>query len=100
MKMLAGNKKSNTPLFENFSHKIPADKHPIEIRIKYIARVAEIIGKEDQSAVSKNQIPAMINNNNFIPACSVIPANEVRRESDTNFNFDSGFISLRSIFPE
>ena len=60
--MFVGRRKSSIDLPENRIHKIPADIQPVDIKIKYKARVAETSGYEDQSEVSKNQIPDIKNN--------------------------------------
>ncbi len=54
--MFAGRRKSRIDLPENRIHKIPAEIHPEERRIKYKALVAETSGKDDQKAVNKNHI--------------------------------------------
>ena len=55
--MFEGIRKSSMDFPENRFHKIPAEIHPAERRIKYKALVAEISGYDDQRAVTKNQIP-------------------------------------------
>ena len=59
-KMFAGKRKSRIPFTEFRVHNIPAEMQPIEMRIKYKALSAEIIGYDDQRAVNKNQKPGII----------------------------------------
>jgi hypothetical protein len=93
--MLTGSRKSRIPFFEYRVHSIPADKQPIEIKIKYNARSADIVGYADQNEVSKNQIPGIRNkNNNVILLC------EANRESELFATSDSGLVSLGSTSPE
>jgi len=70
---------------ENRIHKIPAEIHPAEMRIKYKALVDDTSGKGDQKAVNKNHKPGRKNKNN-----GVILLSEANRESDSSLSSDSG----------
>jgi len=59
----AGRRKLKILLSEYLNHKIPAEIHPSEIRLKYNALNAEISGYDDQNEVNKNQVPGIRNNN-------------------------------------
>jgi hypothetical protein len=64
---LAGRRKSKIFFSEYRTHKIPAEIHPSEIKIKYNALTADISGYDDQSEVNRNQRPGIINTRYWIP---------------------------------